>query len=98
VALTLATRALGTPLTPAEYSGGFSPDIREAFQRRLVAEFLRETAERCIVAQDLYDAITAHGGNGIKPAAAVAQALAAEERTRPKFGDDKTSAGRPGPQ
>lgn len=84
VAVALARRALGTKLTSTRHNGGAAiPELREALQRKLAAEFLRETAERCVVAQEIYDTITAHGGNPISEADAVAQAVAAEQ-ARPR--------------
>jgi hypothetical protein len=84
VALDLAGRALGTRLAAPIYDLG-GPEVREAFQNRLAAEFIRETAERCVVAQHNYDVITAHGGNRITEAEAVAQAVSEERSRRPSL-------------
>jgi len=84
VALEIASRALGTRLAfPLNNGGAAVPDAREALQGKLAAEFLRATAERCVVAQHNFDVITLHGGNQIPEAAAAAQAMA-EEQARPR--------------
>lgn len=84
VAVDLARRALGTQLTGALYNNGATlAEVRDAFQSKLAADFLQETARRCIVANDHYDALTAHGGNPIPEADAAAQAIA-EEQARPR--------------
>lgn len=86
MALDVAGRAIGTRLTiPLQHgwiTGAVADKSRESLQVRLAEEFLQATAGRCIVANTLYDAITAHGTNAIDEAGAVAQAVA-KERARP---------------
>ena len=76
IAFRLASQALGKKLTVSLTSQGTSnAEAVAAFQGTLLAEYLEETARRCTVAQQRFDAITAHGGNAIPEDAAMLQTL-----------------------
>ncbi len=82
IALRLAGQALGTKLTIAlKNRDTATKEAVDAFQDKLLQEFLNETGIRCTVAQENFDRITAHGVRPVTEAAAITQALT-EERAR----------------
>lgn len=76
IALRLASQSLGQKLTVTRTLWGPSCSKAVAvFRDALLAEYLAETSLRCTVAQNRFDAITAHGVNSITADAALLQTL-----------------------
>ena len=73
-------------------------DVREAvrrFQQSFISEYMRQTMDRCTVAQEHFDRITDHSRRRVAIDAAIVQAIAAESEARaPKPGQPVRAAPR----
>lgn len=85
----LAQRTLGTRLK-TRTKKAMEAEL-DALQKRVIREFLRETATRCDYAQARFDAITEHSMNPISESAAMARAIAAEESAYAQTGSGRST-------
>lgn len=88
----LAQRTLGARLS-SRTRKAMTVEL-DVVQKRLIGEFLRETATRCDFAQGRFDAITAHSMNPISESAAMARAIAAEESAYAQTGSGRIAPAR----
>ena len=79
----LASRYIGRKITVSgEDHDDAIDEVLRTLQSEMLAEFMENTAQRCLVAQQRFDAITKHGTNAVPNSEARDRALAEEEEAR----------------